>query len=151
MVKKVKDVQYYQAVGRRKESVARVRLHIASPKEKTVKVGEHSYETGSLIVNDKDFSVFFPLVADQQVILRPLELTGSRERFVVTIRTAGGGLQGQRAAIVNGVAKALCLVDPTFRPLLKTEDLLTRDSRIRERRMVGTGGKSRRQKQSPKR
>ena len=152
MPKKKKDIQYYESVGRRRESVARVRLHIVSSKDKTVSVKDGSkVKQGEIMVNDKPIAEYFPSSAEINQILRPFELTGSLDRFVTTVVASGGGKNGQIDAVVLGIARALCLADESFRELLKQEGLLTRDPRIRERRKVGTGGKARRQKHSPKR
>lgn len=151
MATKKKDVQYYEAVGRRKESVARVRLHIVSTKEKVVTLKDKKMNKGDIVVNEKSFDAYFPLLADRNRILQPLELATSLDRFVITIKVNGGGPQGQVDAVVLGIARALCKTDETYREVLKPAGLLTRDPRIRERRKVGTGGKARRQKQSPKR
>lgn len=151
MATKKKEVQYYEAVGRRKESVARVRLHIVTSKDKSTSVSGKKVNQGDIIVNEKMIDVYFPLIADKNRILQPLEVTDSVERFAVTIQVKGGGPQGQVDAIVLGVSRALCKAEESYRSLLKPVGLLTRDPRVRERRKVGTGGKARRQKQSPKR
>lgn len=151
MAKKTKDLHYYEAVGRRKESVARVRLYIAG-KDKSASVKGKKIAAGQVIVNDRPATEFFPTIFEQKKYLQPFELTSTADRFVVTIRTTGGGKNGQLEAAIHGIARALSLADlETYRPVLKQNGLLTRDPRARERRMVGTGGKSRRQKQSPKR
>lgn len=151
MPKKSKDVQYYEAVGRRKEAVARVRLYIVG-KDKTATIDGKKVNQGKIMLNNKAIEEIFSSKVDQKVYRKPLELTKNLDRFAITISTAGGGKNGQLEAIVHGLSRALCLVDKDeFRPLLKKEGLLTRDPRTRERRMVGTGGKARRAKQSPKR
>jgi small subunit ribosomal protein S9 len=151
MAKKTKDLQYYEAVGRRKEAVARVRLYIAG-KDKSVTLDGKKLSQGKIIINDKPIEEVYSSKIDQKVYSKPLELTNTLERFVITISSKGGGPQGQLEAIVHGLSRALCLVDKEEnRPVLKKSGLLTRDPRTRERRMVGTGGKSRRAKQSPKR
>lgn len=151
MAKKTKDLQYYEAVGRRKEAVARVRMYIAG-KDKSATVDGKKYNQGQIILNKKPIEEVFSSVIDQKVFQKPLELTNSLERFVITISSKGGGAQGQIEAIVHGISRALCIVDKEeYRSILKKEGLLTRDPRTRERRMVGTGGKARRAKQSPKR
>lgn len=147
MVKKKKDIQYYEAIGRRKESVARVRLHIVTGK----KSESLSLNKGDITVNNKPLAEFFTLKSDINRALKPLSLTNNLDRFVTTIQVKGGGVNGQVEAIALGISRSLCMVDEAYKPTLKSESLLTRDARVRERRMVGTGGKSRRQKQSPKR
>lgn len=151
MVKKKKDIQYYESVGRRRESVARVRLHIVTGKDNSASIKGSKIKQGETIVNDKPLADYFPSVAEQNMLMKPFKLTDSLERFVTTIVVKGGGKNGQVDAITLGISRALCLADASFREVLKAEGLLTRDPRIRERRKVGTGGKSRRQKQSPKR
>lgn len=151
MATKKKEIQYYEAVGRRKESVARVRLHIVSAKDKTVSVRGTKHKQGDIVINTKALETYFPSEAEQNQIKHPLELVDASDRFVITIQTKGGGKVGQVDAVVLGIARALCKVDETYRESLKPDGLLTRDPRIRERRKVGTGGKARRKKQSPKR
>jgi small subunit ribosomal protein S9 len=151
MVKKTKDLKYYEAVGRRKEAVARVRLYIAG-KDKTVTVDGNKIKAGEVFINRKSANLLFPAILEKNIYLQPLKLTQNENRFAVTILLAGGGRAGQLDAIVLGLARALEKVDKeTYRPVLKKQGLFTRDSRTRERRKVGTGGKARRAKQSPKR
>jgi len=145
MVKKTKNLKYYESVGRRKQSVARVRLHIGSAG------AENNYKKGDIVINDLPLISYFPLVQDQNIIMQSLALTNNSDRFIITIKVNGGGKVGQLDAISLGIARALCLTDETLKVTLRHNDLLTRDSRKKERRMVGTGGKSRRRKQSPKR
>lgn len=141
---------YYEAVGRRRESSARVRLHVVKGKTAPT-VYDTKQSPGDILVNKLPYTKYFPLEIDQKKILLPLELTKSTEKFVITIHVGGGGKQGQVGAIRHGLARALCLVDESYRGILKPVGLLTRDPRTRERRKAGTGGKARRQKQSPKR
>lgn len=150
MAKKAKDIQYYEAVGRRKDAVARVRLHLAT-KTKQATVKGMTVKAGEFIVNEKAMTEYFGTEALKRSCMFPLRLTDNTERFAVTIKVVGGGIKGQLDAIKLGLARALCKVDAEYRPVLKENGLLTRDPRIRERRKVGTGGKARRQKQSPKR
>ncbi len=151
MPKKTKNVQYYEAVGRRKQSVALVRLYLPT-KEKVVEVKETKIKAGEIFVNKKRIETSFSAPYEREYYLSPLKLTNNLERFAISILVSGGGKKGQLEAITLGIARALKLVDETtYKPLLKSEQLLTRDPRKRERRKVGTGGKSRRAKQSPKR
>lgn len=150
MPKKAKDLQYYEAVGRRREAVARVRLYIAA-KGKTVLVKGEKKNLGDKVINDHIFSEYFTSVGDQNLFLQPLTLTENADRFFVSVKVLGGGKKGQVDAVVNGISRALCLADESYRPVLRQHGLLTRDPRAKERRKVGTGGKARRQKQSPKR
>ena len=151
MAKKTKNVQYYEGVGRRKTSVALVRLYIPS-KEKTVMVGETKIKEGEIWVNKKKIEETFPALYQKVRYLKPLKLVKAEERFCISITVSGGGLNGQLDAISHGLARALEKTDKEImRPLLKKEMLLKRDPRARQRRKVGTGGKARRAKQSPKR
>jgi small subunit ribosomal protein S9 len=78
-------------------------------------------------------------------------LTNQQERFAISIITKGGGREGQLGAIIHGLARALVSANEEFKEILRKNNLLTRDPRMKERRKVGTGGKARRKKQSPKR
>ena len=151
MAKKQKDVQYYEAVGRRKEAVARVRLHITASKDGSVTVKDVLHKKGAITVNDMPIADYFTVLSQRNLILKPFEKTDTLDRFVVTVYVQGGGKDGQVTAVVLGISRALCLADETFRSFLKPEGLLTRDPRVRERRKVGMGGKARRKRQSPKR
>lgn len=151
MVKKTKNILYYEGVGRRKTSVALVRLYIPG-KDKTVVVGETKIKEGEMWVNKKKIEETFPALYQKIQYLKPLKLVKAESRFCVSITVSGGGLTGQLDAISHGLARALEKTDKeTMRPLLKKEMLLKRDPRARQRRKVGTGGKARRAKQSPKR
>jgi len=157
MVRKTKTIQYYEAVGRRRESVARVRLYILG-KEKLalvpgLKEGEKiKVKAGEIIVDGVDYTKRFPSVHARAALISPLALTKTEGRFAISIILTGGGRKGQLDAVILGISRALNIVDKDeYRGALKKEGLLTRDSRTRERRKVGTGGKARRQKQSPKR
>lgn len=156
MVRKTKNLKYYEAIGRRKESVACVRLYIVG-KDKIANVGNKDQpgikiKAGEIYVNQKPIVNLFPADFEKNRYLTPLKLTNNEERFAVSILVAGGGRNGQLEAIIHGLARALVKVDPdAYRLVLKKHGLLTRDPRARQRRKVGTGGKSRRLKQSPKR
>lgn len=151
MAKQKKDIQYYEAVGRRKEAVARVRLYIVG-KDKTASVKGTKVKQGEIYINDKTMESIYPSVFIKRKLMLPLSLTKNEDRFATSIHVAGGGKIGQIEAIMNGLARALVVVDESeYRPTLKKANLLVRDSRTRERRKVGKGGKARRRKQSPKR
>ncbi|QQG44713.1 MAG: 30S ribosomal protein S9 [Candidatus Roizmanbacteria bacterium] len=151
MVKKTINLQYYEAVGRRKGSVARVRLYIAD-KNKNITVNGKKLSQGEIIVNNKLFNEVFKREVERQKFLFPLNITDNRDRFTISVLVKGGGKTGQLDAIRHGLARALSLVDEdACKPTLRHEGLLTRDARVRERRKVGMGGKARRKKQSPKR
>ena len=149
MAKKNKDVQYYEAVGRRKESVARVRLYIIG--KKPVSISGNKITKGQFVVNDKPLETVYTHPFEKKQCLLPLVVTGSDDRFAISVRVSGGGPTGQLEAIRHGVSRALVLVDEANKPKLREHDLLTQDPRTRQRRHVGKGGKARRKKQSPKR
>lgn len=151
MVKKSKNIQYYEGIGRRKTSVAIVRLYIPG-KDKSITIGEQKIKAGEITINGKQIGAIFPQLFQKTQYLRPFKLVQAEERFCVSIHLSGGGDQGQLEAVIHGIARALEKTDKeVIRPILKKELLLTRDSRARQRRKVGTGGKARRAKQSPKR
>jgi len=151
MTKKTKNIQYYEAMGRRKKSVARVRLYLPG-KEKSVVVNGNKIREGQIYINDQPFEKVFVLSYERELAIKPLAITENKERFCVSIVVKGGGRNGQVEAIVHGISKALDIVDrDTYRPLLKKQGFLRRDPRKKERRKIGTGGKARRLKQSPKR
>lgn len=129
--------KYTYAAGRRRTSSARVRLFKGK---------------GQSLVNGIPISEYFPGKVDETKWMAPFELTDTQGKFYVTIKVVGGGKQGQLDASVHGIAKTYDVLDSEkYRQPLKKAGLLTRDARIRERRKVGTGGKARRAKQSPKR
>lgn len=150
MVKKKAEKKYYEAVGRRKTAVARVRLYIAEGKTEQA-VGDLKVKKGDMLVDGVEFAVHFPASHQKVAYEKPFLLTGTLGRFAVVVKTAGGGTESQLEAVSLGIARALLKVDESYRLALKKEGLLTRDSRERERRKVGTGGRARRKKQSPKR
>ncbi|KKP63047.1 MAG: 30S ribosomal protein S9 [Candidatus Roizmanbacteria bacterium GW2011_GWC2_34_23] len=151
MVKKAKDISYYEAVGRRKQSVARVRLYLVK-KSAEVSVGKLKIKAGEIFINGKSVAETSFKTHKKMFLSFPLTLTKNENRFAVSILVSGGGTTGQLDAMVHGIARALLTVDnDTYRPLLKANGLLTRDPRKKETRKVGTGGKARRMKQSPKR
>jgi small subunit ribosomal protein S9 len=142
---------YIFAVGRRKSSVARVRLY-QSVKADLV-WGEIPVKKGEVLVNQKAIADYFPGEVSRKLYTEPLRVTNAHQQhFAFTIKVAGGGPSGQLQAVIAGIANVLNALDrDKYRPTLKKKGFLTRDSRIRERRVVGMGGKSRRKKQSPKR
>ncbi|MGI8644223.1 MAG: 30S ribosomal protein S9 [Thermomicrobiales bacterium] len=115
--------RYHYGVGRRKESVARVRLYPG---------------TGQITVNGKTAKEYFGGRAIYQADLGlPMQITGTSERFDVRAKVVGGGVSGQVGAIRHGIARALTRADDEFRPTLKSGKLLTRDPRAKERKKVG--------------
>lgn len=144
VAKTAKKSTYTYAVGRRKTAIARVRL-FAKPA-----VPEHAGV--QLLVNGKSAEVYFPGETNKAAYRKPFILTETLTKMSASAVVTGGGKMAQLDAVVHGIARALGLLDrDSYRTLLKTAGLLTRDSRKRERRKVGTGGKARRAKQSPKR
>jgi small subunit ribosomal protein S9 len=149
--KKHQKTDYIFAVGRRKSAVARVRLH---EKVKDGLVwGEHTVKKGDILVNAKPVAEYFSSEVERHLYTEPLRATNAHQKnYTFTIKVDGGGPAGQLQAVIAGIARALNKLDPEeYRPILKKKGMLTRDPRVRQRRKVGTGGKSRRQKQSPKR
>lgn len=146
-VKKSKD--FISAIGRRRAAIARVRLYSKVPDN--LKFGEYIVNKGDIVVNEKNISSYFSGRVSEAVYQQPLKVTNSLNKYAITIRTLGGGLQSQLDAVVLGISRALAVLDSANRPLLRKKGLLTRDPRVRERRKVGMGGKARRKKQSPKR
>jgi len=132
----MKKLNYIYAIGRRRESSARVRLYTGK---------------GDSTVNGKVIYDYFPGRVMEEKYLLPLRVCEVSNKYYLTAKVAGGGKMGQLDAVVLGLARALSRTKVEYKLALKKMGLLTRDARIRERRMVGTGGKSRRQKQSPKR
>ena len=115
--------QFYYGVGRRKTSVARVRLYPG---------------TGSITVNGKTSADYFGGRGLNQILLQaPLRATQTNERFDVVVTVVGGGVSGQVGAISHGIARALLRFDEELRPTLKAAGMLTRDSRMKERKKVG--------------
>jgi small subunit ribosomal protein S9 len=136
-VKKAKKTNYIAVVGRRKTSVARVRLYS---------------KKGDLIVNDRPIGKYFPGGINQKLYEEPFQTAEVLGKYSATIKVIGGGKQSQLEAVIHGLARALNKLDQEkYRSVLKQKGFLTRDPRMKERRKVGTGGKARRQKQSPKR
>ncbi|HNQ16756.1 MAG TPA: 30S ribosomal protein S9 [Candidatus Woesebacteria bacterium] len=130
--------QYFEGIGRRKSAIARVRIY---PKVK-----------GDYVVNGKVVGQYFSsLVKPSTRYLLPLEVTGTTGTFAVFARVSGSGISGQLDAVVHGLSRALEKHNPDFHGLLKQAGLLTRDSRQKETRKIGMGGKARRRRQSPKR
>jgi len=123
--------KYFQAVGRRKKSIARIRLYT---KKSTDTVEE---EKALVVVNGKDYRNYFSDVNLWNIVESPLRKLKSLNRFKATVVVHGGGLKGQADAIKHGLARALVEFDINFRKKLKKSGFLTRDSRIKERRKYG--------------
>ncbi|MBO8157516.1 MAG: 30S ribosomal protein S9 [Bacillaceae bacterium] len=118
------QVQYY-GTGRRKNSVARVRLVPGN---------------GRVIVNNRDAEEYFPFETLRRIINQPLEVTETAGSYDVLVKVHGGGFSGQAGAIRLGIARALLEADPDYRSVLKKEGLLTRDARVKERKKYGLKG-----------
>ncbi len=147
---KTKLPEFYQAVGRRKESTARVRLYTATKDEVTL--GEKKVKKGEMIVNKRRVGEYFAGAVSEKLYMEPFRTTNTAGRFVVSAIISGGGLYGQLGAFIHGVSRALEKVDKDkFRPILKKKNFLTRDPRRKERRKAGNAQKARAKKQSPKR
>lgn len=152
-VKEKKSIKkdYVHAVGRRKESIARVRLYHVHPTTPLM-WGDLEVKKGSVVVNGKPIEQYFSTAAARAVYELPFRTTNTLGKVTVTIKVVGGGTRGQLDAAVHGIARALTKLDSEkHRSPLKKKGLLTRDAREKERRKVGTGGKARRQKPHPKR
>jgi small subunit ribosomal protein S9 len=118
------QVQYI-GTGRRKSSVARVRLVPG---------------TGKIIVNSREIEDYIPFEALRVVVRQPLVATETVGSYDVLVNVSGGGYTGQAGAIRHGIARALLQADPEFRPTLKRAGLLTRDARMKERKKYGLKG-----------
>jgi len=116
---------YFYGTGRRKSSVARVRLYPG---------------TGTVTINDRDINDYFGLDTLKLIVRQPLELTQSTGRLDVVVRVAGGGVTGQAGAIRHGISRALLVYDAELRPALKKAGFLTRDPRMKERKKYGLKG-----------
>ena len=112
----------YNATGRRKSSVARVRL---VPGE------------GKIIINQRELDDYFGLKTLELIVNQPLELTETKGKYDVLVNVIGGGISGQAGAIRHGIARALLQADAEYRPVLKKAGYLTRDPRMKERKKYG--------------
>lgn len=117
------------ATGRRKTSVARVRVCAGS---------------GKITINGRLFQNYFPLTSHQKIIMRPLVLTDTDKQLDIRVNVHGGGQSGQAGATRHGISRALLKVDANLRSLLKSEGMLTRDPRMKERKKYGQPGARRR-------
>jgi small subunit ribosomal protein S9 len=117
--------QIFTATGRRKSSVARVRLLTGA---------------GDIKVNRKSMDEYFPRETLRGIVTQPLTLTNNADRFHVIANVNGGGISGQAGAIRHGISRALLIFDPELRPVLKKAGLLTRDPRMKERKKYGQKG-----------
>ncbi|MCI6014028.1 MAG: 30S ribosomal protein S9 [Coprobacillus sp.] len=118
------QVQYY-GTGRRKSSVARVRLVPGS---------------GKITINDRAFADYIPSAAVRLDVLQPLNMTNTQTSYDVLVNVCGGGIVGQAGAIRHGISRALLEVNPEFRAVLKKAGMLMRDPRAKERKKYGLKG-----------
>ena len=115
--------KYFYGTGRRKSSVARVRVY--------------ENGTGSIIINGRDIDDYFGLETLKLIVRQPLVATGTVGKVDIEATVAGGGVSGQAGAIRHGISRALLLVDDSYRAPLKAAGLLTRDPRMKERKKYG--------------
>ena len=118
-------VKYYYGTGRRKHSVARVRLYPG---------------TGNITINGRGIDDYFGLDTLKLIVRQPLALTGTTEKFDIICRVGGGGVTGQAGAIRHGLSRALLQYDENLRSTLKKAGFLTRDPRMKERKKYGLKG-----------
>lgn len=115
--------KYFYGTGRRKSSVARVRVY--------------ENGTGSIIVNGRDIDEYFGLDTLKLIVRQPLVTTDLLGKVDIVVSVAGGGVSGQAGAIRHGISRALLLVDENYRASLKAAGFLTRDPRMKERKKYG--------------
>ena len=113
---------YFYGTGRRKDSVARVRVYTG---------------TGKITINDRDIDNYFGLETLKLIVRSPLVLLGLEGKYDVVVRVSGGGVSGQAGAIRHGISRALLQYDAELRPALKKAGFLTRDPRMTERKKYG--------------
>jgi len=118
----LEEQAYFYGTGRRKEAVARVRLIPGA---------------GAIIVNGVPYEELFPRLEQRQRVVKPLQVTDSFGKYSAVVKVAGGGITGQSGAISHGIARALLKADENFRRPLRQNGLLTRDSRVKERKKPG--------------
>ena len=117
------SVQYYEGVGRRKESIARVRIMSGS---------------GRFLVNEKEAQAYFTRFGDLDVILAPMKASGQDQKtFDITVVVKGGGVTGQADSVQLGLARALVKMNPEFVSTMRKGGFLTRDQRVKERKKPG--------------
>ena len=113
---------YFYGTGRRKNSVARVRVYSG---------------TGKIIINDRDIDDYFGLETLKLIVRQPLVVASVEGKFDIVVRVSGGGVSGQAGAIRHGLSRALLVYDENLRPELKKAGFLTRDPRMKERKKYG--------------
>ncbi|HVU12373.1 MAG TPA: 30S ribosomal protein S9 [Phototrophicaceae bacterium] len=115
--------QYYEGIGRRKESSARVRIFPGG--------------TGRLTINDRDGGEYLSREGDFEIVMQPLTVIGQERSYDISVHVNGGGVSGQRDAMRLGLARALLKLDPDLKSQLRDAELLTRDARVKERKKPG--------------
>ena len=113
---------YYYGTGKRKTAVARVRVFSGN---------------GAIVVNGKPFDELFARPVLRNMILEPFETTETTGKFNVMATVSGGGISSQAGAVRHGISRALAVMDDSLKPVLRQRDLLTRDSRVKERKKYG--------------
>jgi small subunit ribosomal protein S9 len=136
MVSKSNPKKYFYAVGRRRSSITTIKLFKGK---------------NTSTINGIELEKYFPQKIAKIIHQRPFIITETLDKYYFEAKINGGGKMGQVDSLALAISRSLVKIDEGFKPSLRQAGLLTVDSRIRERRMVGTGGKSRRKKQSPKR
>ena len=116
------SVQYYEGIGRRKTSSARVRIMSGS---------------GNFIVNNKAIQEYFTRTGDADIALEPIRSAGYEGKLDLSVKVQGGGVTGQVGAVRHGLARALLILEPGLRPAMRAGGFLTRDSRMKERKKPG--------------
>jgi len=122
-------MEVVNTIGRRKSAVARI----------YVKEGK-----GKIVINDRALENYFPLVQLQYIVMQPLTVTETADKYDITVNLQGGGIKGQAEAIRLGIARALVVIKPESKGLLKVNKMLTRDPREVERKKPGQPGARRR-------
>ncbi|PJE76486.1 30S ribosomal protein S9 [Candidatus Uhrbacteria bacterium CG10_big_fil_rev_8_21_14_0_10_48_16] len=117
------EIKYIEAIGRRKQAVARVRLHNGG--------------SGSIKIFERELEEYLPIEIMQQAVKAPLRETGMDNVFDITVHVTGGGIHGQADAIRLGITRALMEFNPEFRATLKKAGFVTRDPRVKERKKPG--------------
>ena len=123
MTTKTAKTKYYQAVGRRKTAVAQVRLSQAAK--------------AAFTINDKTFPAYFSTEQLRRIVKRPLEVVKLEDKWSISAKLAGGGIQSQAEALSHAIARALVVFQADLKPILKTAKLIKRDPRMKERRKFG--------------
>jgi len=118
----VEKSTYFYGTGRRKEAVAQVRLLPGN---------------GAIIINGVPYEELYPRSEHRQAIMRPLLVADGVNKYNAVVKVAGGGVSGQSGAISHGIARALVRADESLKPILRQNGLLTRDSRVKERKKAG--------------